>query len=157
MSLRDRQLDAGPGAALSPIDEGDDQETAPASGHALFVIPTKRGDGFRASIRGHTLELADPDSGHGLAPTPKDLLIAALASDIAWFARRLLRDHGLDDYVSVSARAQSSESVSGLGGVAVTVEVSGHAAAMGATLAAALERRVAAQSSLPPRLLVRQA
>jgi uncharacterized OsmC-like protein len=136
--------------------EREDHEPVSASGYALFVIPSRRGDGFQARIRGRMFELADPDSGHGLVPTPEDLLVAAIASDIAWFARRFLRDHGLDDYVSVSARARTSDSMPGLGDVSVTVEVSAHAAAMGETLATALERRVAAQSSLPPQLRVRQ-
>jgi hypothetical protein len=103
------------------------------------------------------LELADPDSGHGLAPTPGDLITAAIASDIAWLARRFLRDHGLDDYVSVSARVRTSESVPGLGGIDVTVDVAAHVAAMGETLARALERRVAAQWSLEPQLRVHPA
>ena len=143
--------------AARTTDQAEVHETVSAWGYALFVIPSGRGDGFRASIHGHMLELADPDSGHGLAPTPDDLLTAAIASDVAWFARRFLRDHGLDDYVSVSARAPTSESLPGLGGIDVTVEVSTPAVAMGATLTAALERRFAAQSSGAPQLRVRQA
>ena len=131
-------------------------ETFPAAGGALFVVPNKRGDGFRASIRGHLFELADPDSAHGLVPTPEDLLGAAIASDVAWCARRFLRAHGLDDYVSVEARVRRSETAPETGEVDVTVEVSSEAVATGSTLATVLERRLAANTSLAPRLSVRR-
>jgi len=62
-----------------------------ASNNALFVVPSGRGDGFRATKRGHVLELADPDSGHALAPTPDDLLIVSIAANFAWSAQRFLR------------------------------------------------------------------
>jgi hypothetical protein len=157
MNTRDRQHPSGSAVVPGTTHGGEDHETVSASEYALFVIPSRRGSGFQASIRGYMLELADPDSKHELAPTPEDLLIAATASDIAWFARRLLRDHRLDDYVCVSARARTSESLPGLGGIDLTVEVSGRASAMRATLATALERRIAAQSPCPPQLRVRQA
>jgi hypothetical protein len=102
-------------------------------------------------------ELVDPDSTHGLVPTPLDLLTAAVAADIAWYARRLLRDHDLDDYVSVAARVRLSETPAEPGGVDVTVEVSRHAASLQTALAAALEGRLVAYSSLTPTLRVRQA
>src|SRR5262249_1509324 len=81
------------------------ETTAPSSdeGHALFVGPRGRGDGFRASVRGHMLELADPGDADGLAPTPDDLFVASIASELAWSARRFLRTRGLPDDVSVSA------------------------------------------------------
>lgn len=113
---------------------------------STHVVPSGRGqglEGFRASIRGHLLELADPDSAHGLAPTPEDLLIASIASDFAWFARQFLRARGVADYLSVSATWRAQDDPPGLGGVDVTVAVSKAAAPMTETLAAALESRVA--------------
>jgi hypothetical protein len=46
-----------------------DEASRPMSS-LLFVIPSLRGEGFQPSVRGHLIELADPDSAHGLAPTP---------------------------------------------------------------------------------------
>ena len=120
------------------------QEAAPSpAGFPLFVIPSSHRDGFRASIRGHLLELADPSSGREVAPTPDDLRIASIASDFAWFARRFLRDRGLDDYVSVTARQCGTEGSSHLDGVDLAVTVSQQDAATRATLATALERELA--------------
>lgn len=146
MSARDRSPSAAP-----------DHATAAGSGYVHFVVPNRRGDGFRASVRGHMFELVDPDSTLGLVPTPLDLLTTAIAADLAWFARSLLRDHGLDDYVSVAARVRLSESPTEPGGVDVTVDVSRDAASLETALAAALEGRLAAQSSLTSNLRVRQA
>jgi hypothetical protein len=74
VNVRDRSL---------PADA--DHETTTASGYVHFVVPNKRGDGFRASVRGHMFELVDPESSLGLVPTPLDLLTAAIAADLAWF------------------------------------------------------------------------
>jgi hypothetical protein len=151
---RSLELPDGP---VNRIAAAADLDAAAVSRYAHFVVPNKRGDGFRASVRGHMFELVDPDSTHGLVPTPLDLLTAAVAADIAWYARRLLRDHDLDDYVSVAARVRLSETPAEPGGVDVTVEVSRHAASLQTALAAALEGRLVAYSSLTPTLRVRQA
>jgi hypothetical protein len=118
---------------------------APAHPYAapVFVIASPRGDGLRASIGGHLLELADPSAGNGLAPTPDDLLRASIASDVAWFARRFLRDRGHDDYVGVTARPSPNEGSPDVDCVDVTLTVSKHAAAVRGMLSAALEREVA--------------
>jgi hypothetical protein len=107
---------AVPLARRGAVEDQRIEETAPScSGLPLFVLPCRGGDGFRASIGGHVLELADPGSGHGLAPTPDDLRIASIASDFAWFARHFLRDRGFDDYVSVTAwRWSGSPDVDGV-------------------------------------------
>ena len=89
---------------LKAIRAEPEREDRHATPQALFVVPTRSGDGFRASIRGHQLDLADPDSPAGLAPTPDDLLLVSVASEIAWSARRFLRSWGLDAHVNVSAR-----------------------------------------------------
>jgi hypothetical protein len=127
----------------------DQRIEAGTAGIPLFVIPYRGGDGFRASIRGQQLELADPDSEHGLAPTPDDLRTAALGSDVAWFARRYLRDHGVEDYVSISVWARTSDAPPRLGRFDVRVEISARAVASVEMLATALERRFAAQSTQP--------
>jgi putative redox protein len=128
---------------------------AAASFDALFVIPSGRG-GLWASIRGHVLELADPRSVHGLAPTPDDLFIASIASDLAWSARHFLRAHGLPDDVSVSARSRRLEDQPSPADIKMTVTVSRAAETMSDALEDVLAERVAARSlGDPPRLHLR--
>ena len=121
---------------------------------ALFVSPLERRDGFWASIRGHVLDLADPSSGHALAPTPNDLFIVSIASDLAWTARSILRTHGLPDDVSVSATWRTQEEhgdrTSLLTDINLTVTVSARAKAARAALAAALENSLEARSLAEP-------
>jgi hypothetical protein len=137
----------------------DDQQVPKANSAALalFVGPYRSGDGFRASVRGHILGLADPDSPDRLAPTPRDLVAAALASDVAWFARQFLRDRARDDYVSVSVRTSTSEGLPSWCSFDVTVDVSEQAAPLGTMLLTALEERFAAAASKSPRIVVRSA
>jgi putative redox protein len=130
--------------------EGSANHVPPPTSNTLSVVPTRRGDGFRASIRGHLLELAEP-TGHGLAPTPDDLLIASIASDLAWCARRFVREHGLPDHVNVSAAWRTLENPPRLADVSVTVAVPEAAAAMSDALMTALDERVAARSLDDPR------
>lgn len=119
-------------------------ETAPpartiASPRALFVVPTRNGTGFQASIRGHVLELADPDSPFGLAPTPDVLLVASVAAEVAWSARRFLRSRGLEAHVGVRA----GERPVAERGVDVTVTVESAAAELAEPLVAELEAKLA--------------
>src|SRR4051794_31368118 len=116
MNATDQALDPG------HVTDAGSADRAP-TGHGLFVIPTGRGDGFRASIHGHLLELADP-ADHRRAPSPDDLFVASIASELAWSARRLLRACGLPDDVSVSARWWTTEGRPGLADVDVSVTVS---------------------------------
>jgi len=133
--------------ALGPAHETEDGVSdAALTSHVLFVNPTRLGDGLRASINGHLLELADPGSAHRLAPTPDDLLIVSIASDLAWSARRFLRGHGLADDVNVSAAWRTLENPPRLADISVTVAVSDTAETMSDALMAALEERVAARS-----------
>lgn len=118
----------------------------PTSSDGLFVIPRGRGDGFQASIRGHILDLADPTSGHSLAPTPDDLFIASIASELAWSGRSLLRAHGMPDNVSVSATWRKQEHLSGRADIKMTVTVSARAEAVSAALDATFADRLAARS-----------
>jgi hypothetical protein len=110
-----------------------------APARALFVVPTRSGEGFQARIRGHVLELADPDSPFALAPTPDDLLIVSLASEAAWLARRFLGSRGLEAHVGVSAGERPATSPE----VDVTVTVESVAAELAGPLADELESRFA--------------
>ena len=134
-----------------------DSHAVPASTHGLSVVPNGRRDGFHATMRsGQLLELADPDSGHALAPTPDDLLIGSIASDFAWSARRFLRARRLPDDVSVSAAWRTHDDPPRLADIDVTVTVSNSAEAVGATLITALENSFAARSlNAPLRVRVR--
>jgi uncharacterized OsmC-like protein len=123
-------------------------DVAPTS-HALFVVPTGHGDSFKASVRGHTLELADPKD-HRLAPTPDDLLVASFASDLAWSARRALRVRGLPDDVSVSATWRATESMPGPADVDLKITVSRLTEAVREALAAAFASSLAARSLAVP-------
>jgi len=134
------------------FDNGDADAVA-ASSHALFVSPHGRRDGFWASIRGHVLDLADPSSGHGLAPTPDDLFIVSIAAELAWTARTILRAHGLPDDVYVSAKWRTHEGQVGRPSVAditLTVTVSRRAKAASAALADAFAKSLAARSVAEP-------
>ena len=118
--------------------------------HTLFVIPRGRGDGFQASIRGHVLELADPGSGHALAPTPDDLFVASIASELAWSARRLLRACALPDDVSVSAEWHTPDDLPSPADINLTLTVSSAAEAASAGVAAVFENSLAARSLAVP-------
>jgi uncharacterized OsmC-like protein len=141
---KDQALRSGQNA-----DNGD-PHAVPTSSHALLVNPHERRDGFWANIRGHTLDLADPSSGHALAPTPDDLFIVSIASELAWSARSFLRARGLPDDVSVSATWRTYEDPAGLADINLTVTISKLAEAASAALGAALENCLAARSLAEP-------
>jgi uncharacterized OsmC-like protein len=102
------------------------------------------------------LELAEPSLVHGLAPTPDDLFIASIASDLAWSARHFLHAHGLPDDVCVSAEWRRLENPPSLADVSLTVTVPETADAMSDALEDALAERVAARSlDHPTRLHLR--
>ena len=126
-----------------------DTDTAPSAapadvGRTLFVVPSQRRGGFHASIRGRILELASPDPGHALAPTPQELLIASIASDAAWAAQTFLRARGLPDSVSVSGTWHTLDDPPRLAQVDVTVLVADGVDDADPTLIAAVERGFAA-------------
>ena len=121
-----------------------------ASSNALIVSPHERRDGFWASIRGHVLDLADPHSGHALAPTPDDLFIVSIASEFAWTARSILRMGGLPDGVSVSANWRTNAALPSLADIDLTLRVPGRAEAATAALAAAIQNSLAAWSLAEP-------
>lgn len=144
-------------AGVSPHSSRSAREptAASASREALFVIPG-RGGGLRASIRGHVLELAEPSPVRRLAPTPDDLFIASIASDLAWSARHVLHGHGLPDEVSVSAEWRRLETPPNLADVSMTVAVPKTAEALSDAFEDTLAERVAARSlGEPVRLHLR--
>jgi putative redox protein len=55
------------------------------------------GDRFAIGIRGHVVTVDQPraDGGEDSAPTPTELLVASLASCVAFYARRYLARHHL--------------------------------------------------------------
>ena len=131
-----------------PAGHSDDRDTGatpPAAGQTLFVLPRGRGNGFRASVRGHVLDLIDPGS-YALAPTTDDLFIVSIAAAVAWSAERFLRAHDLPDYVSVSATWRPYDDPPGPFDIELTVTVSKSADAVSQALAAALEKSLASRS-----------
>jgi uncharacterized OsmC-like protein len=120
------------------------------AGNALLVSPHVRRDGFWASIRGHVLDLADPRSGHALAPTPDDLLVVSIASELAWTARSILRADGLADGVSVSANWGTNADLQSIADIDLAVRVPRGAKAASAALAAAVQNSLSARSLAEP-------
>jgi len=136
---------------MSTIQQARNDDVAgPTSSNGLFVIPRERGDGFQASIRGHVLDLADPSSGRALAPTPDDLFVVSIGSDVAWSAQRILRAHRLPDDVSVSATWRTPDPPAALADVNLTVTVSRGAEAVNAALTAVFEASLAARALADP-------
>jgi uncharacterized OsmC-like protein len=140
-----RRTGSGPASGLDPslADSG------PATSHAFFVTPTRTGDGFHASIRGHRVDLADPMTGDTLAPTPTDLLMLAIASEIAWSARALLRQVGLPDRVSVSGAWRTQVEAHKLE-LDLTLTVSTRAERVSRGLLAALDGGLVARTASVP-------
>jgi uncharacterized OsmC-like protein len=134
----------------APVRAERDVHALAASSNALLVSPHVRRDGFWASIRGHVLDLADPNSGHTLAPTPDDLFIVSIASELAWTARRILRADGLPDDVSVSANWRTNADLPICADIDLTVKVPRRAKAASAALAAAVQNSLAARSLAEP-------
>jgi uncharacterized OsmC-like protein len=125
-----------------------ESDAVPTS-RALCIIPTRRRDGFRASIHGYMLELADPTDPR-LAPTPDDLFIASIASEFAWSAQRFLRARELPDDVSVSATWPTRDDEPSPGDITLTVTVSRRAEAAIAAFAAAFAKSLPTRSLAEP-------
>ena len=60
-------------------------------------VEHRGGDKFDIDVRGHVVRVDQPvkDGGEDAAPTPTELLIASLASCVAFYARRYLARHDL--------------------------------------------------------------
>ncbi|MFJ9720728.1 OsmC family protein [Streptomyces sp. NPDC101213] len=87
-----------------------DPETGGRPG-AAEVVPIA-GDAYEVRVRGHVLTVDQPlsDGGKDTAPTPVELLVAAVASCAAHYAGRFLDRHGADrDGLSVRAEFRMAD------------------------------------------------
>lgn len=63
---------------------------------ALISVRHDSLDRFTIDVRGHEIVVDQPQSGD-TGPTPTELWVASLAACAAFYARRFLARHGLDD------------------------------------------------------------
>jgi hypothetical protein len=138
---------------MSTFTTGETHTPRSASRNALFVVPRGEGDGFQARVRGHVLDLIDPNS-YSLAPTADDVFVVSIAATLAWSARSFLRKRGLPDYVSIGAEWRAHEDRPDLSDIHLTLTVSRLAEAVRAELAAALESKLASRLLIKPVLNV---
>jgi len=117
--------------------------------HSLYVTPRGEGHGFQARVRGHVLDLIEPDS-YALSPTTDDLFIVSFAAALAWSARSFLRARGLPDYVSVCATWRTHDDPPAFADIDLAVTVSEHAADVREALTSALETSLAGRSLVKP-------
>jgi hypothetical protein len=132
----------------------DDQLDPRPAYQSLYVVQRGMGTGFVATIRGHVLELASPYSGHSLAPTPDDLFVAAIASELAWSTRALLQAHGLPEDVSIVANWRSLDDLPGPADIAVTATVERDAETAYTDIADLFARGLATRLRTRPRIHV---
>ena len=125
------------------------KSTKGVADHTLFVTPRGQSAGFRASVRGHILDLVDP-SAYSLAPTTDDLFIVSIAATLAWEAQRFLRARHLPEYVSVSAKWRSGADLRALADIDLTVTVLRRTESVNGELAAQLESTLAARALTKP-------
>lgn len=121
--------------------------------HTVLVIPRGRTAGFRASVRGHILDLVDP-SAYSLAPTSDDLFIVSIAAALAWCAQRFLRARELPDYVSVSATWRAHTDSQTPAEITVAVTVLRRTEAASAELASCLEKCLSARALAKPDIRI---
>lgn len=84
------------------------------------------GDRFTAEARGHKIVVDQPveDGGEDTAPTPVELMVASLATCVAFYARRYLKRHDLPtDGLEVSVDWGLVKGPARLGPVSVVVTV----------------------------------
>ena len=78
---------------------------APGNAGRVDVTPMT-GESYEAVVRGHRILVDQPEDsgGHDSAPTPVELLVASLATCVAYYAGRYLTRHGYSrDGLAVSA------------------------------------------------------
>ena len=83
-------------------------------------------DRFSIGIRGHVVRVDQPeaDGGTDTGPTPTELLVASLASCVAFYARRYLRRHQLPEAgLLVEASAEMGSGPARLTRITVSVTV----------------------------------
>ena len=80
-------------AAAAEQDAGAEHEHA-----GRVAVRHVAGDAYAISVRGHAVLVDQPvrDGGQDSAPTPAELLVASLASCVAFYVGRYLLRHGLD-------------------------------------------------------------
>ena len=90
------------------------------------VVDWEEDDRFTIMVRGHRIVVDQPrDLGGGdVGPTPTDLLLASLASCVAFYARRYLRRHQLDATgLTVSSRHTMATHPNRVGDVDLIIEL----------------------------------
>ncbi len=85
------------GALLSQAAAAERQSAAQV-GHAAVSVHHVGGDAYAITVRGHAVLVDQPeaDGGQDTGPTPTELLVASLASCVAFYVGRFLLRHGLD-------------------------------------------------------------
>lgn len=83
-----------PGTASSGLAQGEDK---PAQQGGRVEVRFVAGESYAVSIRGHEMLTGQPAGagGHDAAATPTELLVASLASCVAYYAGRYLTRHAL--------------------------------------------------------------
>ena len=88
---------------------------------SAVTVRHEKGDRFAIDVRGHVDQPVD-DGGDDTAPTPTELLVASLASCVAFYARRYLKRHDLpEEGLSVSAEAEMGSRPARVTSMRVTV------------------------------------
>lgn len=90
------------------------------------VVDWEEDDRFTIMVRGHRIVVDQPhDAGGGdVGPTPTDLLLASLASCVAFYSRRYLRRHHLDATgLTVSSRHTMARHPNRVGEVDLLIEL----------------------------------
>jgi putative redox protein len=93
---------------------------------APLAVTHLGGDRFEIAVRGHTITVDQPvaDGGTDEAPTPTELFIAALASCVAFYARRFLARHDLPtDGLAVNATYSISPRPARVGEIELVLRV----------------------------------
>jgi len=93
---------------------------------ATMSVSYEGGDRFAALTRGHRIEVDQPegDGGEDTAATPTELLVASLATCVAFYARRYLRRHDLPtDGLAVEVDWELVKNPARLGPVAIRLTV----------------------------------
>jgi LmbE family N-acetylglucosaminyl deacetylase/uncharacterized OsmC-like protein len=91
---------------------------------AMMRVEHQGGDKFTIQIRGHAVTVDQPEDigGEDTAPTPTELFVAGLVSCVAFYARRYLRRHHLDeDGLVVEASYEMGEKPARVSGVDIQV------------------------------------
>jgi LmbE family N-acetylglucosaminyl deacetylase/uncharacterized OsmC-like protein len=91
---------------------------------ASMRVEHRGGDKFEIEIRGHVVTVDQPEDvgGEDTAPTPTELFVAGLVSCVAFYARRYLRRHHLDEEgLVVEASYRMGEKPARVAGVDIQV------------------------------------